>query len=402
MQLLESFAPYWPVIAASALFFVFGLWWRLAAARAMELTPKPIGWVKRYRAGGFPFRRELLGSPKLHWPALLLVLLFAAAVSAGRYANDALIYLGRAELFFNSRYGILQLGLYAVGAGAVFCLLNVLFDSRWVALPGAALFAASAVRGHGETCILAVSLLLLFLYLRAEKPAFPAELLYLAAIMTFAPMFALRFALIWLAPCFVAVHWYKLISQRRAQQLSGWQLFFSLLAALAVWVLTLVLTANLNRYLMSGFRTRELLTLLKPEQVLGVFRELAGSGCSGIFAAPMPGMTVDLMLDAPLFGFGFWGCWSAWTLAKKRRDSRGVFVLAVLAVLLVIWLITGRYALTLGLVLTAACILRDADIAKKRVPVILLTLAGICWYIVIQVAAWYVPLTTGLVERLLY
>ena len=73
----------------------------------------------------------------------------------------------------------------------------------------------------------------------------------------------------------------------------------------------------------------------------------------------------------------------------------------MLGVLLALWLVSGRYALTLGLVLTAACILRDADLAKKRVPVILLTLAGICWYIVIQVAAWYVPLIPGLVERLI-
>ena len=165
-----------------------------------------------------------------------------------------------------------------------------------------------------------------------------------------------------------------------------------------LWALVLILTAMLNRYLMSGLRTRELFNLRTPEQILAVLRARLGSG---ILAVPTPGMTVDLMVDAPLFGLGFWGCWSAWTLAKQRRDVRGVTALVVLGVLLALWLVSGRYALTLGLVLTAACILRDADLAKKRVPVILLTLAGICWYIVIQVAAWYVPLIPGLVERLI-
>ena len=71
-----------------------------------------------------------------------------------------------------------------------------------------------------------------------------------------------------------------------------------------------------------------------------------------------------------------------------------------LAALLLAWLLTGVYAVTLGLVLTAACVLRDADAAKQRIGVLLLTLAGICWYVLIQLAAWQVPLTPGLLEHL--
>ena len=77
-----------------------------------------------------------------------------------------------------------------------------------------------------------------------------------------------------------------------------------------------------------------------------------------------------------------------------------ILLLSALGALLLAWLISGRYALTLGLVLTTACVLRDADLAKKRSPAVLLCLAGICWYVCIQIAAWYVPLITGLVERL--
>ena len=183
MQLFEKYLPYWPVIAASVLFLILGLWWRLSAARAMELTPKSPDWVKRYRDGGFPFRRERLGSPKLRGWALLLVMILAAVFAAGRLANTGMLFLKRPELFFHSRYGILLLLLCAVGGGSVHCLLNTLFDSAWVALPGALLFSASAARGHGEGCFLALSLLLLLLYLRAERPGFPAELLYLAALL---------------------------------------------------------------------------------------------------------------------------------------------------------------------------------------------------------------------------
>ena len=59
MQLIDKYLPYWPVISASLLFLVLGLWWRLSAARAMELAPKDPSWVKNYRAGGFPLRRML-------------------------------------------------------------------------------------------------------------------------------------------------------------------------------------------------------------------------------------------------------------------------------------------------------------------------------------------------------
>ena len=402
MQLFEKYLPYWPVIAASVLFLIMGLWWRLSAARAMELTPKSPDWVKRYRDGGFPFRRERLGSPKLRGWALLLVMILAAVFAAGRLANTGMLFLKRPELFFHSRYGILLLLLCAVGGGSVYCLLNTLFDSAWVALPGALLFSASAARGHGEGCFLALSLLLLLLYLRAERPGFPAELLYLAAVLALSPMIALRSALVWILLCYPLVHWYKLASQRRGNRLSGGALFWSLLTALIVWLLLVLLAALMRRFLMFGFRAGAVLVLLKkPERLVQVLNELWREIRANLFLRPTPGMTIDLMVDAPLFGFGLWGCVSAWILARKRRNARGVFALVTLAVLFLVWLLTGRYVMTLGLTLTAACILRDADIAEKRSGAVLLTLAGICWYVLIQIAAWYIPLTAGLVERLI-
>lgn len=400
MEFLDKYMNYWPILAASLAFLILGFWWRFSAARAMELAQKPLSWVKNYRSGGFPFRRELLGSPKLRWWAFLLALLIGALCIAGRIVNLGMIYGGRPGFLLPSRYALFLALVWTVGAGAVYCLLVTLFDSLWIALPGTLLFAASAAQGHTEGCMLAVSLLFLLLWLRAEKPGFPAELLYLCALLPLAPILALRPALIWLIPCFPLVHWYKLNAQRRARSLSGGKLLLSLLAALLVWALVCVSAAVLAGFLQNGLRLRELQVILHPNLVLAAVKRLFFQIRESMLAVPTRGMLVDLFVDAPLFGFGLWGCCSAWVLGWKRRDARGVFALAVLVVLLLSWLLTGSYALSLGLLLTAACVLRDAHLGKKRWPVIVLTAAGVAWYAVIQIAAWYVPLTLGLVERL--
>ena len=400
MQLIDKYLPYWPVIAASLLFLALGLWWRLTSARAMELAPKDPDWVKNYRAGGFPLRRMLPARPKLRIWALLIVLLVAGAFAAGKLVNMGMIYVQNPGAFYLSRYTILKILLYVVGACAVYLLLNLLFDSGWISLPGALLFAVSAARGHGEGCFLAVSLLFLLLYLRAEKPGFPAELLYLCAVLCLAALAALQPGLIWIFLFYPPVHWYKLRAQRRERKLRGGILVLALLAALLIWALTLAAAAMLQRFLWFGFHLSALKPLVNPGELLRTGQVFLRYVREALFTRPSPGITVDLMVDAPLFGFGFWGLCAAWRLAKKRRDARGVFVLLVLAALLIAWVLTGRYALSLALSLTAACVLREADLGKKRWPVIVLTLAAALWSVGIQIAAWFVPLCEGLVERL--
>lgn len=399
--MFDTYVLYWPVIAAGALFLILGLWWRMSAARAMELAPKSPDWVRQYRSGAFPFRSALPQQPRIRLAALLSAFVLGAVFAAARFGNTGMIVSRSFLLFSGSRYGILLVLLKAVGASAVFLLLNLLFDSLWVTLPGTLLFAASAARGHSECCFLAFSLLLLLLYLRAEKPGFPAELLYLAAIVSLAPMLALRPALAWLILCFPPVHWYKLVFQRRTQQLSGGQLVLALLLSALSWAACLCLAVLLYRFLVNGLALHGLLLILQPKRFLLVGRIYLRGLLRQLLIAPMPGMTVDLMVDAPLFGFGIWGCCSAWRLGHTRRDARGVFILLVLAALFVVWLLTGAYVLTLGLTLTTACILHDAELGKKRTASILLPLIGMLWYVGISVAAWYFPLTKGLLERLM-
>lgn len=400
MQLIDKYLPYWPVIAASLLFLIFGLWWRLSAARAMELAPKDPSWVKNYRAGGFPLRRMLPAHPKLRLWALLLVLLVAAGFAVGQLVNLGVLYVQKPLAFLPTRYAFLKVFLYIVGACAVYFLLNLLFDSGWVSLPGALLFAVSAAHGHVEGCVIALSLLFLLLYLRAEKPGFPAELLYLCALLCLSAMLAHTPGLVWLCLFYPPLHWYKLRFQRRERKLKGGVLALALLSALLIWALSFAGAAVLLRFQWYGFRLSALTSLAKPQVLLQSFRAVLQELRAGLFRVPGLGLTVDLMVDAPLFGLGFWGFFAAWRLAKQRRDARGVFVLLVLAALLAAWLLTGRYALSLALALTAACALREADLGKKRWAVIVLTAAAALWSVGIQIAAWYLPLTEGLVERL--
>lgn len=400
MQLIDKYLPYWPVISASLLFLVLGLWWRLSAARAMELAPKDPSWVKNYRAGGFPLRRMLPAHPKLRVWALLIVLLVAGLFAAGRLVNLGLIYQQKPETFLLTRYAVLKIFVCAVGACAVYLLLNLLFDSGWISLPGALLFAVSAGRGHAECCVLALSLLFLLLYLRAEKPGFPAELLYLCAVLCLSAAIASGSALVWLCLFYPPVHWYKLRFQRRERKLKGGVLFLALLAALLIWALCFAGASLLLRFQWFGFRLSALTSLAKPQNLLRTVTAFLGEIRRNLFHAPTLGMTVDLLVDAPLFGLGFWGFFAAWRLAKQRRDPRGVFVLLVTAALLVVWLLTGFYALSLALTLTAACALREADLGKKRWAAVVLTAAAALWSVGIQIAAWYLPLTEGLVERL--
>lgn len=396
MQLFDKLQPYWPVVAASLFFLLFGLWWRCCAARAMEQSPKYYAWVRRYRSGGFPFRRELLGSPKLQLRFLLTVLAAAGALALGRLANEGMLVSGRADGLFSDSHRLLELGLRVLGAGAVYCLLTLLFERPWVSVPGALLFAASAARDPGGNALLALALLGLLLYLRAERPGFPAELLYSLSVVTAALAAAAQPALVWLLPCLPLTHWYKLLHQLHSGRLSGKGLLLSLAVALLSWALAAGLGALLHPLLADGGRV--------PWFAFSTLRHnLSNPLWDAVDSLALPSLTgaVDLMLEAPLLGFGLWGCCSAWVLARKRRNVRGWFVLAVLAATVLLWLLTRSFPPTLGLTLSAACILRDADLGQKRGSAVAATLLGLAWYLFVQTAAWALPLAGALQQRLI-
>ena len=397
-MLIDTLRACWPVFAGALFFLIHGFFWRFYEARAMEDSPKSYEWVISYRTGGFPFRRKLLGSPRLRVWALLTALAAAAAFFCGRQLCTTLnpLTASRIAPFAGSRW-LLLLGLCMLGGGAVYCLLTLLFDSTWVSLPGALLFSAAAVRDDGANALLAFALLLVLLYLREGRPGFPAELLYLAALPVLALAVAVRPAFLWLLPCFAAVHWYKLLHQLRGRRFSGMKLVLTVGASLAVWVLAAVLAALSHPSLEAWTQTlvanssADPATLVKTRTVNQLFRDAVGA-----FSVPLSTGVLDLAADAPLLGFGLWGCCSAWVLAWKRRDARGYFTLAVLAAQLLLWLATWNGTPILGLTLSAACILRDADRAKKRISAAVVPALGIAWYLFIHIAARALPLAAQL------
>lgn len=400
MTLTDKLLAYWPALAGCAVFLALGLWWQLSAAGAMERSPKPLSWVRRYRTGGFPFRRDLPERPRCPWWALLGASLLAAAFAAARVACAGYLHFGKPAALFQNASVIRLLLLYTLGGGAVCALLAQLFDSPWVALPGALLFAASPTRGHQALCLLALSLLLLLCYLRGEKPGFPTELRYLGAVLSFGAALSFQPVLVLLLPGYLWAHWYKLLHQRRTRRLGGGALTLSLAAALLGWAAALLLAAVWYSLRLLGYRPDTLSLLFQPELLKRSLEALLSQLLQRLPRCPSPGMSLDAMADAPLLGFGLWGCRSAWALARKRRDVRGLFILLLLAGLTLIWLLTGKYLLSLGLCLSAACILRDADLAGRRPAALLLSAAGLVWDLGIQLAACFCSLAPGLLERI--
>lgn len=399
MSLLDKVLAYWPVLTGGVFFLALGLWLRLSAARAAERKPKSLEWVRNYRSSSFPFRNEIFGTPKLQWAALLVVLFFAALVSYGAILAPGMDSTHFLKTVFGTRYVILRILVYTLGAGAVFFLLETLSDSPWAAMPAALIFAASQIHGHAVSCFLAAGLFLLLLYLRQERMDFAGELPYLGACLLFAPMITLLPGMIWLAVCFVAAHWWKLFHYYRTGSCSGRNLIWAAVAAVVVWILVIVLAAALHWFLLMQFRLSGFLSGLKPSELRsGIAFILRESVLC--FRIPRLGMAAELLLDAPLLGFGFWGLFSAWTLGVRRRNARGIFVLSVCAALGLFWLVTGRYQLTLPLAMAASCVLADAELGNKRWICIVMAATGVCWYLLLEIGAWSIPLTEGVRYRL--
>ena len=392
-------SSYLPVLAGCFLFLGLGLWLRFAAARAAELKPKSLEWVRNYRSAAFPFRKEVFGTPRMQWTILLAVLAFAALASWFAMLNASKAFSQSLTEAFSTRYVVLRLLVHAFGSAAVYLFLETLFDSAWAALPAVLLFAASPIRGNGASCFLAAALFLLLLYLRMERKDLLGEVPYFAACLLFAPMIAVMPGTLWLAVWFVTAHWYKLLHYYRTGSLSVRNLIEAVVVAAIVWLLTLFLATVLYWFVLMGFRFSALFSTLKPSKLFAVLSIML-SGSVNCFKTPTSSMFVALLMDAPLLGFGFWGGFSEWILGVRRRNARGAFVLIVCAALVLFWLTTGSYQLTLPLALAAGGILADAELGKKRWICVVVAATGICWYLFLQIGAWSIPLAADVLNRL--
>ena len=177
MPSFDLYLSYWPILAASAVFFLLGLWLYVSGERAMERSAKALGWVADYRRPGFPFRRERLPFRKLRWTALICVILAAVAFQFFMRVNTWRIITQRWMIPTISAYDLSIFALAGLGAAAVYLCVHLLYESGFAAFWASLLFALSPAASRGPVSLIAVSLFLLLLYLRTDKPGFPGELL---------------------------------------------------------------------------------------------------------------------------------------------------------------------------------------------------------------------------------
>lgn len=401
MRIFENYGSYWPVLVPAVCFLLLGLWLWLVSERAMEAAPKQLRWISEYRRPGFPFRAEGMPFPPLRWPAVVAVALIAAAWQGLILLNTGFAILHSWTALNPTRYTWMLMVVAALGTAAVYVLLQLLYESGFSAFLGALLFAISPTDSQGPTCLLAIALLLAVLYLRAEKPGFPAELRYLGAILALCLGLSVCAPMVWLIPALIAVHLYKLIWQLRNNRIGVGPAALSLAAALVCWIVCLYGASVVRLFILTGGSVSALRKLISAAPSGAVFRSLRRAVGIEMTVSPGLGRLVDPLIDAPLSALGVWGAVSAAGMACKRRNPRAVLVLIVAALLGLVWLLSARWLLPLGLALTLGAMLRNAELGNKRVLAVIPVAIGALYDIWILLATWGLPLNAELTRRLL-
>lgn len=401
MRIFENYGSYWPVLVPAVCFLLLGLWLWLVSERAMEAAPKQLRWISEYRRPGFPFRAERMPFPPLRWPAVVAVALIAAAWQGLILLNTGFAILHSWTALNPTRYTWMLMVVAALGTAAVYVLLQLLYESGFSAFLGALLFAISPTDSQGPTCLLAIALLLAALYLRAEKPGFPAELRYLGAILALCLGLSVCAPMVWLIPALIAVHLYKLIWQLRNNRIGVGPAALSLAAALVCWIVCLYGASVVRLFILTGGSVSALRKLISAAPSGAVFRSLRRAVGIEMTVTPGLGRLVDPLIDAPLSALGVWGAVSAAGMVCKRRNPRAVLVLIVAALLGLVWLLSARWLLPLGLALTLGAMLRNAELGNKRVLAVIPVAIGALYDIWILLATWGLPLNAELTRRLL-
>lgn len=397
----KKYLLFWPVLAAGALFLLLGMVLFLISETAMERAPKDADWVRRYRKPGFSCRRALLPAGKASLPALILLPIFAVAFRLAIRLNTIYYMTRRFAVPELSTYYIVLILLSAIGAVAVYFSLNLLYDSPFAAFWGAMLFAGSPLMSHGVVSLLACVFLLILLYLRADRPGFPTELLYLSAALLFGLVISVCPPAVWLGPVLVIVHLYKLIWQVRQGKLTVFGTVLALCVAAVCWLIFAVVSTAARFFVLSGFSTALLRQLIKPIWFRFACKQMLFDTRRFLFTMPRPGLLVNPLVDAPLFGLGLWGVVSAACMIGKRRSVRGWIALIAFAAVSLTWLLSARYLLPLGLAITVGAMLKNADLGGKKLSAALIVGTGLIYDCAILAATWALPLYIDLVCRIL-
>ena len=401
MLMIRKYLLFWPILAAGVVFLALGLLLFIISERAMERAPKDAAWVNKYRKAGLPCRQELLPAGKLSLAAVIIVPVFAVVFQLAIQCNAFYFFKHSFGIVKPDLYSILLLGLSAVGAVAIYFSLNLLYGSSFAAFWGAMLFAASPLDSHGIVSLLACVFLLILLYLRTERTGFLPELLYLAAAFLLGMAISVCPPAVWLGPVLVMIHIWKLVWMIRQGKQTIIHTLLYLFIALLCWLVAAVLAALVRVFVLSGFSMELLRHLMNPIGIRRACSWLLYDARRFLAVIPRPGLMVNPLVDAPLFGLGIWGAVSAACMIGKRGLIRGKIALIAFAIIFIVWAITAKYLLPLGLAITTGALLKNADLGRRRLPAALIAGFGIAYDFAILAATWALPLCIDLICRLI-
>lgn len=397
---MARYLQYLPVLLAAAGFLIVGAFAFVLSQRALERSPKSLAWIKRHGAGGYPFAREAFPDKAADWLCVFGVAVFALVVSmvfiALRVHAAGTGWLS--GLF--SANSLFAVAVDILGAICMYFLLQRLFGSTAVSACGSLLFAASFVGAHTAGALLAVSLLLLFLWLTAaQERLFPAELLYWAACLVYCVTLSLRPQLLPVAALYLGLHLYKHIDRVRRDEQSVGALIGALGLGLLIWAIGALgyVVARLGFFY--GFSAEMLRSQLFASPMTSAARMLRALLRHTVQPFSRGRALLPLM-DAPLLGLGGFGAIAALLLILRRKDPRGIFALLILAATVLVWLLSDESVLFVGLTLPCALLFSNFERGRKRAPIVLFTLLGVAYYIALYLATYLAPLSESIRIRL--
>ena len=389
MDIIERYLPYWPVLASAVVFFVLALILFFRGELAMERSPKPLSWVPAYR------REESLGD---FTPRGGLLPLFGVAGFSLAIAIAYRLISGGAETMTPDMRRVSAMLLACIGAVSAYLLLRQLFGSVLVSLCGSLLFSASYLGSHTALCQLTTALLLLLVWLRQKEKRWFAELLYGAVLMLLVLTAAVTPECAWLLPVPIVLHWIKNIRWLRSGQQGFGRFFGDLGLSLLWWALAAAAFVLLRTPLLRGYRA--FFDALTPSGFAQNAAIVWQDMLSRLFAPLERSRLLHPLIDAPMAMLGFFGAISALRMAILRRDGRGRFALLTLGCLALAWLLSAYYALTLGFLLTAGCLLYNCVRGERRAFAVVCTILGVAAEIALYWLAWGLPLDAEIVQRL--
>ena len=399
--MLSLILRYLPVLLSVSVFCALGVWSFFASQRALERSPQQLDWIPQHDRGGYPFVRDAFPKVRADWLGVFGSAVFAlvagigCAVLRNRYLGAS--WLG--GLFSAPTLGAICLSV--VGAVSMYFLLQRLFGSTLISTCGALLATASYVGAHTAGATLTLALLLLVLWLTAEKEApFPTELLYWASCLALAGALALRPALLPAVLLFMGLHLFKLISLLRHDKLTPGRLALLLILALLVWAVS-VAAYSLLRYFYHGSFTNGVFRSMLQDY--GLLRVLLLQCTVGLRLVLQPLTRARLLLplmDAPLLAFGALGALSGILLWTRRQDARAKLILPILGTLVLIWLLSDVSVLSVGLTLTTALLFHNFLRDRVKLPVVLLTVLGVACLLAFYYLAYRLPMTASILARL--